>query len=485
MSLTANQLADLQSKFGKESLYQREVIPFDIALQRCQKYLGKVMKNDMNATSEVVRAKALKNVDDFVNEMKVSVEGYEDPQTLRKALKDAVIDYSVISPLLNDMKTVDEVRVNAHDRIFYQEGGTTKRYDRKFASREELMKIVNRILGDERLTPNEPFKNARMYNGWRVNATHEEISPLNEYSIVIRKFKDTRFKPEDFIGNQSLTPNMLKLLQYFAWIYANYWMVGPTGSGKTVSSNELILRNIRPTDRTIIIENPTEIRFEQYDADGNVINDFVQFTAKHARPDKPDDPNWPTVNNLIENAMRQTPTFLGVGELRSKEEFKSLLIAMLTGHYTFASFHSDTPMNALRRYQTMYLSASPGEPADLVMANICENMDFIVTAQLFPDIGKRKITSIVEVIGYDYEKHEPKLNVLYEYERISVRDGKIQSRFVRKNPISEKLRRKFLNAGVEDKKYAHWTLPVDETVDEATGKKFIGTIEMTMEDEIL
>ncbi len=436
-------------------LYAKEVISFAKIVEQCGRYLHR-LNRELNMSALQAKRRTVENIDRFVNDLEVQVEGYEDPDALRKALKDEMIYYGIISELM-DNKNINEIRVNAHDRIFYEENGITKRFHKSFSGPDDSRRVIERLLGEVRITENEPFKNARtLEEGWRVNAIHAEISHTGEYGVVIRKFKENTITDEDFIASKVMSEKMLAFLKFLPQIYINWWTVGPTGSGKTVL-NEAILKNVHPTDRTIIVENPTEIRFEQY-TDGtktHVTNDFLQIVAKNPDPENEKNPNWPTMNNLLTNALRQTPRYLGAGEIRTPEEFKTMLVAAQTGHHTFATFHADSAEMALQRYLTTYLMASPNEPPDLVMKNLCSTIDLIVCMKLFPKTGKRKVTQIAEVLGSD--GLDPKINVIYEYEIENVEDdGTVRSSFIRRNKISDRLVRKFKDAHIPLSLYEHW-----------------------------
>lgn len=453
--LTPEKLIQRRAKYGKGMLYSKEVISFPKIVEQCARYLHR-LNRELDMTALQAKRRTSENIDRFVNDLEVLVEGYEDPDALRKALKDEMIYYGVISELM-DHPNINEIRVNAHDRIFYEENGMTKRYPKSFSSPEDARRVIERLLGEVRLTENEPFKNARtLEEGWRVNAIHPEISHPGEYAVVVRKFKEQTITDRDFIETQVMSPKMLDFLKFLPQIYVNWWTVGPTGSGKTVL-NEAILKNMNAADRTIIVENPTEIRFEQYadEAKVHVKNDFLQLQAKNPDPDNEKNPNWPSMNNLLINALRQTPRYLGAGEIRTPEEFKTMLVAAQTGHNIFTTFHADSAEMALQRYLTTYLMASPNEPPDLAMKNLCRSIDIIVCMKLFPKTGKRKVTQIAEVLGS--EGLEPIINVIYEYEIDSVEDdGTVRSRFIRRNPISSKLVRKFKDAHIPRSQYEHW-----------------------------
>lgn len=158
--------------------------------------------------------------------------------------------------------------------------------------------------------------NARTIEGSRVNATHASISPYGNPAFVIRKFKKARISAEEMIKEQSFSTNMYKLLTLIPRANLSWLTVGPTGSGKT-TLNEMLVKYIDPMCRVITIENPSELRLIRREGDsstGRVINDVLQYESVS---EDDADSSSATMENLLINAMRQSPHWIGPGELRA------------------------------------------------------------------------------------------------------------------------------------------------------------------------
>jgi pilus assembly protein CpaF len=461
---TSVELADLRHKHADSSVTDSSTITFEKALELCRRHLHRLVARDLNVSYDKARTQTHEDIENFANKLisdGATVEGYEgNLAKLIVAMKDEITDYGVVTQLLS-RNDVDEVRINGKRAIFYQKGGVMYAYRKRFfETDEDLKRVVDKLLGtDVRLSPSEPFKNSRSIEGWRVNAVDKSISHFKEYALVIRKPKAERLHEFDLIKGKTMTFDMARLLRFLPMIYCSWFTVGPTGSGKTLL-NEIIATNIRDRDRCILVENPNEIRFIRYTPDEQefVMNDFLQLLASNPSGENPL-MTEPTMNNLLENALRQTPTYIGAGEIRSKDEFKTVLVAMQTGHYVFTTFHADESRGAAKRFLTTYLAASANEPPELVMSNLCDNVNFIICTRLFPHLGKRRITQIAEITGA--VGMEPTINMIYEYEVDEVTDeGKVKSRFVRKNPLSPNIIKKFKYAGIPSSQYALWCEPV-------------------------
>lgn len=332
-----------------------------------------------------------------------------------------------------------------------------------------MERIIAKLIGVSkvRLTPRTPMVNARTIEGYRVNATHADISPYGNPAFVIRKFKKGTMSPDKMIKDKSFSINMFKLLSLIPRADMSWMTVGPTGSGKT-TLNEVLIKQIDPLSRIITIENPSELRLLRYknnDPNEKVINDVLQYESVP----EDDDSSPATMENLLINAMRQSPHWIGPGELRSPGEFATALRAAQTGHYFFTTLHAEGDKEAIYRFLTAYLIQSD-EPAELALRNICSAVKFVIFQEKLAD-GTRKVTSISEIIGS--QGLSPIVNKLYEFECIDVEDdpetGKVKSiigRHKRVGCISETLQQKMLKSGIKRSKFEFLTRPVDPNEEE-------------------
>ncbi|MCJ8011828.1 Flp pilus assembly complex ATPase component TadA [Paenibacillus sp. KQZ6P-2] len=361
--------------------------------------------------------------------------------------------------------SIDEIRGNGPDQIFVESGGKTLMWDQHFSDREHMERIIAKLIGVSkvRLTPKIPMVNARTIEGYRVNATHAEISPYGMPAFVIRKFSKKSITPETMIKNESFSVNMFKLLSLIPKADLSWITVGPTGSGKT-TLNEVLIKEINPMSRIITIENPSEMRLlrrEGGSEHGRIINDVLQYESV---PDE-DDASPATMENLLINAMRQSPHWIGPGELRTPGEFATALRAAQTGHYFFTTLHAEGDREAIYRFLTAYLMAS-NEPAELALRNICTAVKFIIFQEKLAD-GTRKVTSISEILGS--EGLEPIVNPIYKFisEDVQEEEGthkvlKIVGRHKRVGMLSEKAQQSMLKAGIKKSRFESLTRMPDE-----------------------
>ena len=305
--------------------------------------------------------------------------------------------------------------------------------------------------------------NARTIEGYRVNATHADISPYDMPAFVIRKFTKKDISPKIMIENQSFSVNMYKLLSLIPMGDLSWITVGPTGSGKT-TLNELIVRQINPLSRIITIENPSEMRLirrEDDDVHGRIINDVLQYETVG---DEEED-STASMDDILTNTMRQSPHWIGPGELRKPKEFATALRAAQTGHYFFTTLHAEGDKEAIHRFLTAYLMES-NEPAELAMRNICSAVKFVIYQEKLAD-GTRKVMSITEILGA--QGLEPIVNPIYKFECEDVIEDekthkviKIVGKHKRVGVLSKEITQAMLKAGIKKSRFEFLLKPVSE-----------------------
>ena len=397
------------------------------------------------------------------------MEGYTDLGTLREDLIEEITQYGPITDAMEDSE-IDEVRANGPDQIFVEKHGKTEYWPKNFNDKEHMEKIITKLIraSKVRLTPKTPIVNARTIDGSRVNATHASISPYGNPAFVVRKFKKSSITPEEMLNYQSFSVNMLRLLILIPKADLSWMTVGPTGSGKT-TLNEMLVRQIDPLCRIITIENPSELRLLRHKNNNpldKVINDVLQYESVS---EDMEDASIATMENLLVNSMRQSPHWIGPGELRAPNEFTTALRAAQTGHYLFTTLHSEGDEEAIFRFLTAYLSAS-NEPAELALRNICAAIKFIIFVEKLAD-GSRKITSISEVRGA--KGLTPIVNQIYKFECTDVEEDphtnrvvKILGKHKRVGTISKFLEEKMIKSGIKRSRFEFLTKPISPDEEE-------------------
>ncbi|MCL2146644.1 MAG: Flp pilus assembly complex ATPase component TadA [Synergistaceae bacterium] len=444
----------------RESSENNDFISFNYSLERCQEYIAKNFRERRDERDKAERTKEY--IKDFVYKdmhggVRKSIGGRYNHKELVDDLTNEIMNYGPITKYVED-DSIDEIRANGPKELFIESAGKTMPCKDVFHDSEHMERIISKLIGfsKARLTPKSPMVNARTMEGYRMNATYAGISPYNQPAFVLRKFGKRAIEPEDMLKNKSFSTGMYTLLSLIPKADLSWITVGPTGSGKT-TLNGLLVREIDPLSRVITIENPSEMRLRRIE-NGIVINDVLQYEC--IPDDEGASSSDPTMENLLINAMRQSPHWIGPGELRTPGEFATALRAAQTGHYFFTTLHAEGDDDAISRFLTSYLMVS-NEPAELALRNICAAVKFIIFQEKLAD-GARKVTSISEVVGS--EGLRPTTNQIYKFEIEDVveepashRVLEIIGRHRRVGKLSETIQQRMLKSGIKRERFEFLT----------------------------
>ncbi|GAI71854.1 unnamed protein product, partial [marine sediment metagenome] len=205
--LTRGKISDMQQKVlhqvqPKENLEELAgrytIISFEEALELCQKYITKITTHAYRRETDPARKREMTKayINEFVDSQMPSVEGFHNLPELKSALINEITHYGPITEAMEN-PAIDEIRANGPDQIFVESGGRSIPWDQHFTDREHMERIIAKLIGVSkmRLIPKIPMVNARTIEGYRVNATHAEISPYGQPAFVIRKFSKKSINP--------------------------------------------------------------------------------------------------------------------------------------------------------------------------------------------------------------------------------------------------------------------------------------------------
>ena len=135
-----------------------------------------------------------------------------------------------------------------------------------------------------------------------------------------------------------------------------------------------------------------------------------------------------TIRDLVINSLRMRPDRIIVGEVRGKEAF-DMLQAMNTGHTgSLTTMHANSPMDALNRLETMILMAGMEIPIPAIREYIENAIHLVVNVERLAD-GKRKVTSICEVVGF--EKDMIQLKEIFAFKQTGLTsNGEVMGEFI-------------------------------------------------------
>jgi pilus assembly protein CpaF len=321
-----------------------------------------------------------------------------------------IIGYGPLEPLLGDT-TITEIMVNGPKRIYIERHGKTEITNVSFENDSHLMRIIDRIVSPigRRVDESSPMVDARLPNGFRVNATIPPLS-LDGPLLTIRKFATTPYTAQDLIANGTLTPDLVTFLKASAEARINVIISGGTGTGKTTLLN-VISAFIPNWERVITIEDTSELQLKQ-----------EHVIRLEKRPPNVEGKGEVTIRQLVINALRMRPDRIIVGEARGGEAL-DMLQAMNTGHDgSMTTIHSNSPRDTLRRVETMVLMAGMDLPLKAIREQVSSAVDLVVHLERMRD-GTRKVTQVTEVQGMEGETIT--LQDIFLYDQTGFQNGRV------------------------------------------------------------
>ena len=277
----------------------------------------------------------------------------------------------------------------------------------------EINRVLDRLLGSQNKSLNEanPSINAKLpatlHNpgGGRVKALHPVIVPPGRNpSINIRLFEQKPVLPEWILERGMMSSQMMNWLCLAMEEGDRILITGGTRTGKTTLLSALC-NFLPPAWRIVKIEDPEEIWIDR-----------PTVQTVEARPAAVGTEIQPyTLANGVDDAMRMSPDYLILGEVRDGQAGLSLFRAMMTGHSGASTFHADSPREAVRRLTTV-LSADTGmRPSDSIRL-IAEAVDLVVQIGIRHEV--RRVTEIA-VVDKELKNGDITFDTVYRYDDLS------------------------------------------------------------------
>lgn len=381
---------------------------------------------------DLLRSKIIQNlIDDNINsqsdiesfireEIDNTLEGYdlsiEQRSYIYNLIDNEVNGYGPITELLRD-KSITEIMVNGKDEIYIEIDGKVVKDDSvSFINDSHIIRTIQRLIQPlgRTIDTSSPMVDARLNDGSRLNAVIPPLS-LKGPVLTIRKFKPDLANIDDFLRSGALTNDMALFLQACVKAKMNIIVCGGTGGGKTTLLN-VLSSFINDDERIITIEDAAELKLHQ----NHVISLETRLTNYDGQGEV-------TIRDLVINSLRMRPDRIIVGEVRGKEAF-DMLQAMNTGHSgSLTTMHANGPADALNRLETLVLMAGMEIPVAAIREYIVNAINIVVNISRLSD-GKRKITSISELVGF--KEDEIKLNEIFSFDQSGLTEsGEVEGTF--------------------------------------------------------
>src|SRR5579884_2944309 len=340
-------------------------------------------------SEEVAHERVRQTIREMLNREKTPLTLPEREQLVVEIVSE-LFGFGPLESLLAD-HSVSDILVNGPDRVYVERFGLLEKTDVQFDDAPHLMRIIERILSKvgRRVDESSPMVDARLPDGSRVNVIIPPLA-LDGPTVSIRRFGRQPLASADLLEKNSLTTNMLKLLESCVRGKLNVMISGGTGAGKTTLLN-VLSGYIPENERIITIEDAAELQLKQAHV--------VRLETRQPNIEGKGDIRQ---RQLLINSLRMRPDRIIVGEVRGEEAI-DMLQAMNTGHEgSLTTIHANSPRDALNRLETMVSMANLNLPDRAIRQQVSSGINLIVQINRLPD-GTRKITHLTEITGMEGE----------------------------------------------------------------------------------
>ena len=321
--------------------------------------------------------------------------GIHEEDGLVRAIENRMLGLGFLEELLPPARTdVSEIMINPDGSVWTLRKGAANPVQEEslHPTITEVTIVVDKILGalSRRVSEAEPIvaaklpRTPRLPAGARVNVVAPPIANGNGYPVVnIRLYEDKPVTPEWLLKRGMMSREMMDFLGEQVRRHARVMIAGGTATGKTTTLS-CIAGFIPKEERVVLAEDPAE-----------VFIDHPHVVSMEGRPPTVEGRFGVSLGHLVTTAMRQSPRWLVVGEVRTGDAAVWLLRAQMSDHPGLSTIHADSPRAAV---DTLCLLAQldMGIRFEATKHLIARAIDFFVQIG-FDRWGVRRVTRITQV----------------------------------------------------------------------------------------
>ena len=295
-----------------------------------------------------------------------------------------VAGLGVLQPLVDD-PTVEEIWINAPDRVFVARGGRHELTSIILTS-DGVRELVERMLSTtgRRLDVSQPFVDANLPGGHRLHVVLDGIAK-GFTAVNIRKFVARAHDLEALVELGTLDTATAQFLRGSVVAGLNIVVSGATQAGKTTLLN-CLAGAIPGHERIVSAEEVYELQITH--------PDWVQLQC---RPPGLEGNGAIDLRALVKESLRMRPSRLIIGEVRAAECL-DLLLALNSGLPGLASIHANSARQALAKLSTLPLLAGENIGAGFVVPTVASTVDLVVHTAMDAS-GRRAVQEVVAVTG--------------------------------------------------------------------------------------
>jgi len=298
-----------------------------------------------------------------------------------------ILGFGPLDPFLRDER-VEEIIINGTDVFIIHQDGK-QQVDVDLGGPQDIIALVNRLVAPtgRQVTTTNPILDAMLPDGSRVNCTIAPIafpSPL----VTIRRHRLIARSLDDLVRLGTITRELADFLVAAVRSRLSILVTGGAASGKTNFLN--VLGGLfYPDERVVVIEDTRELQLPLAD---------VAYMV--TRPATLDGLAAIDQRRLVQNALRQRPDRLVLGEVRGGEALDMLYAANSGQAGILCSVHANSSAHALRRLEQLAcLATDVNVPSRTLVEWIAGAFQIIVFLSRVWGTTKRMVTEVLELTG--------------------------------------------------------------------------------------
>src|SRR5258706_6232045 len=207
---------------------------------------------------------------------------------------------------------------------------------------------------------------------------------------------------EDLIREGTLDRTLANHLEDYVLARKNILISGGTGTGKSTLLS-ILGKFIPQDDRILVIEDTAEIQLPQAN--------LVRFEARREQKGLP----AVAIRDLLRAALRHRPDRIILGEIRGGEAFDLLQLLNTGLSGSLSTVHATSAKQALARFTSCVLQSGVELPYRAIKTNIGHSLNVVVQLERRP--GRRFVSQVVEINGYDPDTDEYDFTAIFSNER--------------------------------------------------------------------
>ncbi|MCD6276476.1 MAG: type II/IV secretion system ATPase subunit [Thermoplasmata archaeon] len=380
---------------------EEEEILWDIkdTLERTLTYNWKIM------TRKDKEQYLVDSVDSFLRSREIKIDKISKQKIMYYVVRD-YIGYQKIDGLIRDERvediSCDGVGIPIY--IFHKKYQSMKT-KLMFNDDDELNSFVVYISQKcgKQISVADPILDGTTEEGHRVQATYGREVTTRGATFTIRRFKEKPFTPTELVMYGTASP---EIVAYF-WLMVEQGesaiVIGGPACGKTSTLNAFAMF-IPPAAKIVSMEDTREINLPHQNwIPGTTRSGMGEATLTGKAAGEID------MYDLVRAALRQRPNYIIVGEVRGRETY-TMFQAMATGHTTYSTMHADSIVSMIHRLE------NPPINCPRILMTALNNVIIQKIVRIRDTIGRR-ITQVVENVGFEPETNELITNVVFEWEQ--------------------------------------------------------------------